>query len=101
MWARHSPADPVDAVDKKPVGFLPMARYRESGKIAASSHVGTVIDNPGVELQKPVEASSIQRQVFDLLLGDQSRCGTQCRVHQRSFFADRDLLRGGSDFQGQ
>src|SRR6059036_360983 len=55
------PSDPVDAVDQKPVGFLPMACYREGGEIAASSHVRTVIDNPGVELQKPIEASAIQR----------------------------------------
>src|SRR5262249_14146037 len=66
------PSDPVDAVDQKPVGFLTMARYRESGETAASSHVRTVIDNAGIELQKPIEATSIQRQVFDLLLGDQS-----------------------------
>src|SRR6266478_709141 len=55
------PSNPVDAVDQKPVGFLPMARYRESGKTAASSHVRTVIDNAGVELQKPIEASPVQR----------------------------------------
>src|SRR5437870_13548663 len=66
------PPNPVDAVDQKPIGFLPMARYRESGKTAASSHVRTVIDNAGVELQKPIEASPVQWQVFDLLLGDQS-----------------------------
>src|SRR6267142_4362667 len=51
------PANPVDAVDQKPVGFLPMARDRESGKTAAPSHVGTVVDNAGVELQKPIEAA--------------------------------------------
>src|SRR5438094_6615588 len=42
------PANPVDAVDQKPVGFLPVARYRESGKTAAASHIGTIIDNAGV-----------------------------------------------------
>src|SRR5437899_12100746 len=47
------PSNPVDAVDQKPVGFLPMARYRESGEIA-SSLVGSVIDNASVELQKPI-----------------------------------------------
>src|SRR6266702_460738 len=41
------PANPVDAVDQKPVGFLPVARYRESGKTAAASHIGTIIDNAG------------------------------------------------------
>src|SRR5207244_9172217 len=65
LVGRVSP-DPVDAVDQKPVGFLPMARYRESGKTAASSHVRTIIDNAGVELQKPIEASPVQWQVFDL-----------------------------------
>src|SRR5882672_8947002 len=43
------PPNPVDAVDQKPVGFLPMARYRECGKTAAPSHIGTIIDNAGVE----------------------------------------------------
>src|SRR2546422_9517624 len=53
------PPDPVDAIDQKPVGFLPMARYRESGKTAASSHIGTIIDDANVELQKPIEAASV------------------------------------------
>src|SRR5438477_362717 len=38
-------ADPVDAIDQKPVRFLPMARDRESGKTAAAAHVRLVIDN--------------------------------------------------------
>src|SRR5436853_2938765 len=53
------PPNPVDAVDQKPVGFLPMPRYRESGKTAAPSHVRTVIDNAGVELQKPIETAPV------------------------------------------
>src|SRR2546426_10459309 len=53
------PANPVDAVDQKPVGFLPVARYRESGKTAAASHIRTIIDDANVELQKPIEAASV------------------------------------------
>src|SRR6266446_1509952 len=53
------PPDPVDSVDQKPVGFLPVARYRESRKTAASSHIGTIIDDANVELQKPIEAASV------------------------------------------
>ena len=95
------PADPVDAVDHKPVGFLPMARHRESGKTATASHIRRVIDNADVENQKLIEAAAVQRKVLHLLLRDQSRRRTQCRVHQRRFLADRDLLRGASDFQSQ
>src|SRR6266581_1909259 len=67
------PSNPVDAVDQKPVGFLPMPRYRESGKTATASHIGTIIDNTSVENQKLIEAAPIQRQVLDLLFSDQSR----------------------------
>src|SRR5205809_8109048 len=72
--AGRVPSDPVDAVDQKPVGFLPMSRHRESGKSATgpSRHIRSIIDNAGIESQKLIEASSIQRQFFDLLLGDQS-----------------------------
>src|SRR5881397_1046231 len=93
-------SNPVDPIDHEPVRFLTMARYRVSGETAAASHVRSVIHYAGVENQKLIEASTIQRQVFDLLFGDESRRRTQSRVHQRSFLADRDLLRGGSDFQG-
>src|SRR5437660_1304937 len=93
--------NPVDTVDQKPVGFLPVARYRESGKTASASHIGSISDDAGVENQKLIEATTIQRQLLDLLLADESRRRTQCRGHQRSFLADRDLLRSGADFQGQ
>src|SRR5438552_5249905 len=66
------PSDPVDAVEHEPVGFLTMARHRESGKSATgtSSHIRSDIDNANVESQKLIEASPIQRQLFDLLLCD-------------------------------
>src|SRR5437870_2368075 len=66
------PPNPVNAVDQKPVGFLPVTRYRESGKTATASHIGTIIDNARVENQKLIEAATIQRQVLDLLFSDQS-----------------------------
>src|SRR5436309_984464 len=72
--ADRVPPDPVDAVQQKPVGFLPMAGHREGGKSATgpSRHIRSIIDNAGVESQKLIEASPIQRQFFDLLLADQS-----------------------------
>src|SRR5437667_3359729 len=87
------PSNPVDAVEQKPVSFLPMAGHRESGKSATgtSRHIRSIIDNAGVELQKPIEASSIQRQFFDLLLGDHSRGRAQRRVHQRRFLRYYDF----------
>src|SRR5437016_14586466 len=42
------PPNPVDAVDQKPVGFLPMARYRESGKTATASTIGSISDDASV-----------------------------------------------------
>src|SRR5262245_27147636 len=65
------PSNPVDAVDQKPVGFLPMTRYGESGEIALV-HVGRIIYNADVENQKLIEASPVQRQFLDLLRADQS-----------------------------
>src|SRR5438093_733422 len=50
-------ANPVDAVDHKPVGFLPMARHRESGKTATASHIRSVVDNADIENQKLIEAA--------------------------------------------
>src|SRR5438034_6154073 len=72
--AGRVPPDPVDAVEQKPIGFLPVARHRESGKRATctSGHIRSVVDNADVENQKLIEASPIQRQLFDLLLVDQS-----------------------------
>src|SRR5437867_2479351 len=72
--AGRVPSNPVDAIEQKPVGFLPMARHRESGKSATgpSCHIRSIIDNAGVENQKLIEASPIQWQFFDLLLADQS-----------------------------
>src|ERR1051326_1203755 len=61
--------DPVHSINQKPVGFLPMTSDRESGIIAAS-HVRSVIDDADVENQELIEAAPIQRQVFDLLLGN-------------------------------
>src|SRR2546426_7773473 len=51
------PPNPVDAVDQKTVGFLPVARYRESGKTGSVSapHIGSISDNAGVENQKLIE----------------------------------------------
>src|SRR2546426_4748746 len=80
-WWVAFPPNPVDPVNHEPVGFLPMARNREGGKTAAASHIGTIIGDTGIENQKLIEASPIQRQVFDLLLSDQSGRRTQCRVH--------------------
>src|SRR3989441_6153386 len=83
--AGRVPSDPVDAVEQKPVSFLPMAGHRESGKSATgpSCHIRSVIDNAGVESQKLIEGSPIQRQFFDLRLPDQSRRRAQRGVYNR------------------
>src|SRR5881396_584489 len=97
------PPNPVDAVEHEPVGFLPMARHRESGKGATGPpcHIRSVIDNADVENQKLIEAPPIQRQFFDLLLGDQSGGRAQRGIHEWRFFRYCDLLCRGSDFQRQ
>src|SRR5437667_10354365 len=70
--AGRVPSNPVDAVEQKPVGFLPMARHRERGKSATgpSRHIRSIIDNAGVEPPKQIKASPLNRQYFDLLLAD-------------------------------
>ena len=65
-------SNPVDSVDQKSVGFLPLARHRETGPTVALSDIRGVIGNADVECQKLIEAAPVQRQVLDLLLGDQS-----------------------------
>ncbi len=80
-----------------------MARHRESGKGATGPpcHIRSVIDNADVENQKLIEAPPIQRQFFDLLLGDQSGGRAQRGIHEWRFFRYCDLLCRGSDFQRQ
>src|SRR5207249_2421997 len=85
------------------VGFLTMARHRESGESATgpSRHIRSVIDNANIENQKLIEASPVQRKLFDLLLVDQSRGRAQRGVHERRFLGYGDLLSRSSDFQRQ
>ena len=60
-----------------------------------------VIDRARVERQQLFEAASVQRQVLDLPLVDQTGGGTQRRVHERSLFRHFDFLSDGSYFQCQ
>src|SRR6516164_7341185 len=79
------------------------ARYLNRKEIATAAGAGvrSVIYASGVEREKLVEAPAVERQVFHLLLGDESGRGIQRGVHDGGFRSHRHLLYDVPYFQRQ
>ena len=88
--ARGVRAEVLYPVDRVLIFFRPPAHHRK--EVALESHIRSVIDGAGGDGEKLIEAASVQRQLLDLLLGDQSGGRGHSRVHQRSSLSHGDLL---------